>query len=188
MTEISLFTIPVLLHKSELPHEAIESYVRETLSEYNEYTSYYDEKYNELMTAGQPFRKQMEESMTLLSRQYLKKRGASKDVIDRSRVKWWYSMYDANESHCLHIHPRSLVAGTYYPYSDKDSSSLRFRNPSALLIKWSESWEGRDDAEYKHKPVTGDMLVWPPWLEHEVRPQKTVKPDKARIAISWNFG
>jgi len=164
---------------------AIEDYVRDKLGTHHEYTSYHDKDLNQSMKEGQPFRTEMEAAMLEVSRQFLKLRNAPKDKVDRARVAYWYSMYDSGDDHHLHTHPGALCAGTYYPYADESSACIRFRDPSHVISNMVEPWAGH--LEHLHKPTTGQMLVWPSWLEHEVRSQDSVATDAQRIAISWNY-
>jgi len=45
-----------------------------------------------------------------------------------------------------------------------------------------------DSAFYRHQPKTGQLLLWPSWMEHEIGPQERVPREKSRIAISFNWG
>ena len=189
MTEtVSMFGVPLMIHRSGIGHMAIEDYVRENINAFGEYTSYHDKDFNDQLQGGQQFRKEMEEDMIKLSRQFLRARGADEQTIDRCKLGYWYSMYYAGQDHHLHTHPCAKVAGTYYPYANERSSTIRFRNPSNTIIQHAENWSDKSHyTEHHHQPVSGDMLVWPCWLEHEVRIEKNVKSGEERIAISWNY-
>jgi len=184
-TTKALFSVPLMIVQSDIPHMAIEDYVRDKLGAYDQYTSYHDDELNQSMKVGQPFRDVMEAAMLKASRDFLDSRNAPKDRVDRARVAYWYSMYESGDDHHLHAHPGALCAGTYYPYADKMSACIRFRDPSKTLINMVEPWVKTTD--HKHQPVSGQMLVWPSWLEHEVRSQDNVAINEQRIAISWNY-
>ena len=175
-------------NETDLPHMAIEDYVRDKLSEYGEYTSFHSEKFNAEMKDGQPFRKQMEDTMIEISEEFLKLRGAPKDTVPtQPNLGYWYSSYNVGDDHSLHNHGRALVAGTYYPYADKDSTVISFRSPSYGLLSVAEVWNDEQKLYHYHSPKTGDMNVWPGWLEHQVKRQREVPSDRSRIAISWNY-
>ena len=177
-----------MTQRSQIGHMAVEDYVREKINGFGDYTSYHDQNFNTEMALGQPFRKEMEKEMTIMSRYFLRARGANEERIQQGRVNYWYSMYYAGQDHHLHTHPRAMCAGTYYPYSNERSSSIQFRNPSSTLICHAETWSEKHlPADHHHQPVSGDMLVWPCWLEHEVRVERNVREDEERIAISWNY-
>ena len=176
-----------MTQRSEIGHMAIEDYVREKLNAFGTYTSYHDNDFNDKMKDGQPFRKQMEEDMTELSRYFLRERGAKESIIERGKLGYWYSMYYARQDHHLHSHPGALCAGTYYPYANERSAEIRFRNPNYTMISHADKWNRDIGLVHHHKPITGQMLVWPCWLEHEVRVEEDVRDDEERIAISWNY-
>jgi len=183
-----MFAVPLMIQRSEIGHMAIEDYVREKINGFGDYTSYHDTDFNKEMSIGQPFRKEMEEDMTALSHYFLRARGADEYEIAQGKVQYWYSMYYAGQDHHLHTHPRAMCAGTYYPYANERSSPIKFRHPSTTIIGHAESWSPKSrDAGHNHNPTTGDMLVWPCWLEHEVRVERNVREDEERIAISWNY-
>ena len=182
----ALFSVPLLVRQTDIQHMAIEHYVRDKLCAFDDYTSYHNNDFNQSMKDGQPFRAEMEAEMLKVSQDFLISRNIPKDRMNRARVGYWYSMYDAGDDHHLHTHPGALCAGTYYPYTDKSSACIRFRNPCHTLINMVEPWL-LHSLEYAHMPITGQMLVWPSWLEHEVRSQNSVEADTQRIAISWNY-
>ena len=183
-----MFAIPLMTQRSQIGHMAVEDYVREKINGFGDYTSYHDKDFNTEMQRGQPFRKEMEKDMTALSIHFMREKGADEDRIAQCKLGYWYSMYYEGQDHHLHTHPSAMCAGTYYPYANERSSSIQFRHPSCTIIQHAEHWSPDSRAtEYCHKPTTGDMLVWPCWLEHEVRVERNVQVDEERIAISWNY-
>lgn len=179
-----IWPIPILFTTVDLPHEEISDYVRETLAKYNSYTSYHDKKFNEHMKLRLPWRIALENCMKNAAKTFAEKRKIDCPPF----LDYWFSVYNEGDDHVLHSHPYALVAGTYYPYADENSTKIRYRNPHGQLIAHSEPGERCDDMLYTHYPTTGELNCWPCWLEHEVRPQKDVDPDKSRIAISFNYG
>ena len=184
---VGLFHVPIMLGKADLPHAEIEAHVRSKMDEHDAYTSYYDEKFNQEIKKDLPHKEAMEAEMTELSIDYLKMRQAPERIWKGVRPFYWFSIYQEGDSHCLHNHPGAAVAGTYYPYADENSVPIRFRHPSLNLIEMSEP-KFNDENWHFHHPRTGDLNVWPPWLEHQIGTQGPVDHDKARIAISFNFG
>lgn len=173
-------------YQTDLPHMAIEDYVRDQLDNFNHYTSFHDAEFNDLVTIGQPFRAEMEATMVDASLQYLTALGVP-DQFKKGRVKYWYSVYNENDDHSLHCHSGTTVAGTYYPYADEDSAEIMFRHPAYLAVSLGDRWSNESQTTHTHQPRTGEMNVWPPYLEHTVQRQKRVPSDRSRIAISWNY-
>jgi uncharacterized protein (TIGR02466 family) len=181
----NLWPTPILKTRVDLPHEEIANHVREKFSGWDEYTSFYNSEFNDHITNSMPYRSQMRRAMVAGGDLFLKERNYG---VPEEKLSFWFSVYDKNDDHCLHTHPNTLIAGTYYPYADEHSAPIRFRSPNLVTQMHSEPRIEPDGLFHNHHPSTGDMLFWPAWLEHEVRPQKEVEDGKTRIAISFNFG
>jgi uncharacterized protein (TIGR02466 family) len=186
--KIGLFHVPIFKRSLDLDHKQIESYVRNKLKNIESYTTYYDNKYNKEVVEGMPFRKEFESAAKHMALEWLRMRDAPVEKFENYDVYYWFSVYTTGESHCLHQHPGAAVAGTYYPYADSDSTPIRFRNPALNTIMMSEPYAPPNLTRYEHQPETGDILVWPPWLEHSIAVQKKIPYSRSRIAISFNFG
>ena len=107
--------------------------------------------------------------------------------ITNGSVQAWYNVYDEGIHHCWHDHGRSLLSGTIYINTDSDSSPFLIKSPYYPIIK---GWVGGDGfvdrwkQEYKLIPKSGDLFIWPSWLEHSVPAQKAT--DNPRVSISFN--
>lgn len=165
----NLWPTPLLKTRVELPHEEISDYVREKFVGFDEYTSYYNEDFNAHIKQMLPHRELMERCMIRGGDLFLKERNYG---VPEEKLSYWFSVYNEADDHCLHTHPNTLIAGTYYPYADDMSAPIRFRSPTLVTQMHSEPRIEPDDLYHNHEPHTGDMLFWPSWLEHEVRPQK----------------
>ena len=166
----------------------IELYVRDSLEQIDEYTTYYNNDFNKKVVEGMPFKDIFENAAISMCRDFLEMRNAPMEKYEGAKLYYWFSVYTTGESHCLHQHPSTAVAGTYYPYADEDSTPIRFRNPASDVVMMSEPYAKPDLIRWDHRPETGDILVWPPWLEHQVGAQKEIPYSRARIAISFNYG
>lgn len=180
----SLFVTPMLKTTVDLPHDRISHYIRKWLGPSVNYTSYYDNDLNKKLIEYLPGREQMEKSMKDAAELYLSNMGYQCD----DHLSYWFSVYNTGDDHILHTHPKAVVAGTYYPYADENSTKIRYRHPAATTISHAVPDADMSNLFYTHYPRTGDMNLWPSWLEHEVRPQKIIEPETARIAISFNYG
>lgn len=189
MERIGLFHVPLLVGKCDLPHEEIAAYVRDRIYSWGKsYTSYYDNEFNENLKKNMPAKEKFETIASELATKYCKEhRSFDIGQPDVKKLGYWFSVYREGDSHCLHNHPGSRVAGTYYPYADDNSVPIRYRNPSGHLIEMSEP-KGNSENWYFHYPKSGEMNFWPPWLEHQVGTQGPVDDEKTRIAISFNYG
>lgn len=181
----SLWAIPMLKTTVDLPHEEIAEFLREQFDGWGKaYTSFYDNRFNDHLKSGLPHAGKLEEVMTLAGHMFAKERGYSPEP----KLDYWFSVYQTGDEHNVHTHPQALVAGTYYPYADDNSTKIRYHNPSSVAISHTEVSIPPEQLMLDHYPTTGEMNLWPAWLQHEVRPQKPVDPSEARIAISFNYG
>ena len=177
-----LFTVPILKCQANLAHEEIANYARTHLAQHNSYTSFHDPKFNEFMVENVPWRRSLEQTLASAGQTFLKQRRVEADYY----LAYWFSVYNTGDDHVLHTHPGALAAGTYYPHGDDQSTKIRYRNPAFLTISHTEPCA--TDLLVDHFPKTGELNVWPAWLEHEVRPQPDVDPANTRVAISFNYG
>ena len=183
---VPMWEVPILRCTVDLPHRKIEEYLREQFAEWGQgYTSYHDVEFNEHLQKYLPARTEMETAMVTASKTFINNRGGygTKDIL-----QYWFSIYNTGDDHNTHTHPGAVVAGTYYPHADEDSTKIRYHNPHRVAMMHGEPRIDPKYAMHDHHATTGEMNLWPAWLEHEVRPQKPVDPDKARIAISFNYG
>lgn len=100
----------------------------------------------------------------------------------------WVNIMPANTAHSLHLHPLSVLSGTYYVDVPKNASSIKFEDPR--LSKFMAAPPKLPDARPRNecfvalKPKPGQVVMWESWLRHEVPPNRS---DADRISISFNF-
>ena len=100
----------------------------------------------------------------------------------------WVNVLNPNGHHGGHIHPHSVISGTFYVEVPKNSGSIRFEDPRLPLLMAAPS--RRNDADEKFQsfisiePRSGLLLMWESWLRHEVLPGSG-RGD--RLSISFNF-
>lgn len=180
-------TFQILQYKVDLPHEEIAQWCRDMLAGFNgDYTSYFFQELNDHKLRNRaPWYRDLEKIMIEGSHMFLDNIGAEYDK-KRSRVGAWWSVYKQGDRHQMHNHPKSLVAGTYYPHASEKSSKIRYRSPCYSLLTMCET---RPDIHnlYDVKPETGMINFWSPWLDHEVLPQGPVEEGDERVAISFNY-
>jgi hypothetical protein len=99
----NLWPTPLLKTRVDLPHEEISEYVREKFSGWDEYTSFYNEEFNEHTKKGLPYRQLMERAMTRGGDLFLKERNYS---VPEEKLSYWFSVYNHSDDHCLHTHPQ----------------------------------------------------------------------------------
>jgi uncharacterized protein (TIGR02466 family) len=93
----------------------------------------------------------------------------------------WANLLKSGGHHSGHIHPHSLISGTFYVEVPQGSGAIRFEDPRLPLMMAAPPREG---TFVTVQPRPGLLLMWESWLRHEVLPG-TGKGE--RLSISFNF-
>ena len=93
----------------------------------------------------------------------------------------WVNLLKASGHHSGHIHPNSLISGTFYVEVPAGSGPIRFEDPRLPMMMAAGP---RQDAFVTVAPRPGLLLLWESWLRHEVLPG-TGRGE--RLSISFNF-
>jgi uncharacterized protein (TIGR02466 family) len=90
--------------------------------------------------------------------------------------------------HTGHIHPMSVLSGTYYVDTPPGSSALKLEDPRLPMMMSAppkKAHATRDNRPFvTAEPVPGTILLWESWLRHEVV-QNTARGQ--RISVSFNY-
>ena len=92
----------------------------------------------------------------------------------------WVNVMPKNCYHAFHLHPLSVVSGTYYVSVPSSASPLRVEDPRSAMFMGSPPRK----IQYDLKPKKGDVILFESWLKHEVPPHQSEKP---RISVSFNY-
>lgn len=104
----------------------------------------------------------------------------------------WVNKYGKADLNHQHSHPNSMISGVYYIESDESSAPIVFNKPYFYTNLFHETikptFKNKNNNQfnldyYGLKPVTGDLLIFPSWLEHTVPPQEV---DKERWSLAFN--
>jgi uncharacterized protein (TIGR02466 family) len=93
----------------------------------------------------------------------------------------WVNLLKGGGRHSGHIHPHSIISGTFYVEVPRGSGAIRFEDPRLPLMMAAPS---RPDTFITIEPRAGLLLLWESWLRHEVLPG-TGRGE--RLSISFNF-
>jgi uncharacterized protein (TIGR02466 family) len=100
----------------------------------------------------------------------------------------WVNVLKPGAAHSGHIHPHSVLSGTYYVDTPPGASGLRLEDPR--LGQMMAAPPRRSDAPPEQQrfvtvtPSIGTILLWESWLRHEVPANAAKTP---RISISFNY-
>ena len=100
----------------------------------------------------------------------------------------WINMLEQDGAHSGHLHPHSVISGTYYVEVPAGAAVIKFEDPRLPLMMAAPM--RRQNARAHNKtfvslaPKAGSLLLWESWLRHEVPPNKA---RGTRISISFNY-
>ena len=100
----------------------------------------------------------------------------------------WVNILGAGGHHSGHIHPGSVISGTYYVRMPEGAGAIRFEDPRLAMMMAAPQLDGNAPEEAKRfvylSPAEGQCLLWESWLRHEVMPGQS---EEARISVSFNY-
>tara|TARA_R110000803_G_scaffold55223_4_gene112102 strand:- start:199 stop:813 length:615 start_codon:yes stop_codon:yes gene_type:complete len=100
----------------------------------------------------------------------------------------WVNILGESGSHSGHIHPGSVISGTYYVSIPEGAGQLKFEDPRLGLMMAAP--QPLDEAPESARrfvyatPKQGHAMFWESWLRHEVMPNRSETP---RLSISFNY-
>jgi uncharacterized protein (TIGR02466 family) len=100
----------------------------------------------------------------------------------------WLNVMQSGAVHTAHIHPKSVISGTYYVAVPPGAGALKLEDPRLGLMMAAPSRKARaarDNQTFVYlEPKAGTLLLWESWLRHEV-PLNRARGE--RISISFNY-
>ena len=117
-------------------------------------------------------------------------RPAERKKQDQFRLQGWINMNRPGDFNVLHCHPGCFLSATYYvkvPEGMK-GGEIVFRDPRGPAVAMYETpgidlpWVG-SGLGIPFTPTTGQLLLFPSWLEHRVEP---FSGPGERISIAFN--
>lgn len=100
----------------------------------------------------------------------------------------WVNVLAPGGAHSGHIHPLSVLSGTYYVSVPDGAGALKLEDPRLAMMMAAPPQKARVRADNRRfvyaAPSAGIVLLWESWLRHEV-PVNGAKQD--RISISFNY-
>lgn len=100
----------------------------------------------------------------------------------------WLNIMPSHVVHSNHLHPQSVISGTYYLQMPPKASALKFEDPrlNSFMAAPALKPNARQDRRPFHsiKATPGDLVLFESWLRHEVPPSLNKRD---RISISFNY-
>lgn len=98
----------------------------------------------------------------------------------------WVNVLPTGGMHSSHLHPHSVISGTFYVALPEGSAAIRFEDPrlAFMMAAPTRKASSANRPFVKVAPDPGDVLLWESWLRHEVPLNES---DDERISISFNY-
>lgn len=100
----------------------------------------------------------------------------------------WVNIMPEGVIHTMHIHPLSVISGTYYVQTPPGGGALKFEDPRLASFMASPPRKAKARTENQHffsvRPKPGQVVLFESWMRHEV-PQNRGRGD--RISVSFNY-
>ena len=93
----------------------------------------------------------------------------------------WVNVMKPGGTHSGHLHPHSVVSGTFYVAVPEGSGALKLEDPRLPMLMAAPP---RDGTFVYAEPRDGALFLWESWLRHEVM-TSTAKAE--RISVSLNY-
>jgi uncharacterized protein (TIGR02466 family) len=101
----------------------------------------------------------------------------------------WVNVMPSNTHHAMHLHPLSVISGTYYVSVPEGASAIKFEDPRLSLFMnrppVRASHKKKNSSFVELSPEEGSVVLFESWLRHEVPMNSSRKP---RISVSFNYG
>ena len=121
-------------------------------------------------------------------RQYIKALHYDIDPRQVQMSSSWINVMPPMASHSLHLHPLSLVSGTYYVQTPPGAGEFKIEDPRLSKMMACPPRKARAPKEeqsfFKIKPESGHLVLFESWLRHEVSANVG---EGERISISFNY-
>ena len=98
----------------------------------------------------------------------------------------WLNIMPPAATHSLHLHPLSVISGTFYLATPPGGGAIKFEDPrlSKFMTAPARQDKFSSGGFARFTPEVGEVLLFESWLRHEVE----VNSGKAnRISLSFNY-
>lgn len=101
---------------------------------------------------------------------------------------FWINIMRENCIHSSHLHPLSVVSGTFYLQTPLHSSALKFEDPRLAMHMASPPRKSKarkmNQRFISLQPKAGDLILFESFMKHEVPLSHSKEP---RVSLSFNY-
>ena len=105
-----------------------------------------------------------------------------------SMTDCWINIMPHRTNHSLHLHPLSVISGTYYVTTPRGCPGLKFEDPRASRFMAApprhSSASSMNQTHVTYPAAAGNVILFESWLRHEVGANSV---QANRISISFNY-
>ena len=117
--------------------------------------------------------------------EYFEKVISPRDSIEPYITISWTNVTETDGFHHKHTHGNSILSGVLYVIADASSDSILFYDEVYKTIELRpKNWNVWNSPSWEIPVATGDLLLFPSSLNHEVRVIK--KSNHKRISLAFN--
>lgn len=98
----------------------------------------------------------------------------------------WINLMPRGCAHSFHVHPQSVISGSYYVQMPKGASSLKFEDPrlTRMMAAPPRHADAREGYHLSKPARAGQVILFESWLRHEVPASRI---DELRVSVSFNY-
>lgn len=100
----------------------------------------------------------------------------------------WVNIMPQGATHSFHIHPLSVISGTYYVSVPTGAPGIQFEDPRhGFMMACPQRKASAPDEEkphFTHKSKAGEVVLFESWMKHQVPPNQAQQP---RVSVSFNY-
>ena len=101
---------------------------------------------------------------------------------------YWVNVLPEGGFHAAHIHPNSVISGTFYATIPQGASAIRFEDPRHAMMMAHPPRKKKAARENQSfvslQPEAGTLLLWESFLRHDVPMNRS---EDERISVSFNY-
>ena len=115
---------------------------------------------------------QLQKKINTHVQKYIKALNYDCDTKQLSMTNFWVNVMPPGAQHTAHIHPNSVISGTFYVDIPKGASAIKFEDPRFGFFMNTPDLKGTTEPQQKRffslQPKAGDVVLFESWLRHEV--------------------
>jgi uncharacterized protein (TIGR02466 family) len=110
------------------------------------------------------------------------------DPRELQMTRCWINVMPSQVQHSFHLHPLSVLSGTYYVQTPKNCAAIKFEDPriGSFMASPPRKVKAKPANQMypQIQPKEGNLILFESWLKHEVPANKSRQD---RISISFNY-